>query len=179
MDERILVTYATIMGATTGIARAIGIELRASGAAVRVLPIDHVSRPENYRSIIIGSPIYEGLWLDTATAFLEQQRELLSQIPVAYFVVHARNNKSADEQQRHVQRCIKAIHDKVPEIEPVDVGVFAGAFNSRSWTLSTLLALKAQGDLPLDGDYRDWNAIQAWARQVLPLLTQKAAVRQH
>ena len=175
MDERVLVTYASIMGATTGIARAIGIELRASGAAVRVLPIEHVSSLEDYRSVIVGSPIYEGSWLESAVTFLEQYRDLLSKIPVAYFVVYAKTHQSDDQQQLRTQHSINAVLERLPEIKPVDIGRFTGAFNSRRWTLPTLLALKASGELPLDGDYRDWEAIRAWAIKVLPLLNSQTA----
>lgn len=179
MDERILVTYATIMGATTGIARAIGIELRAGGAAVRVLPIEQVGKVEEYRSVIVGSPIYEGNWLEPAVTFLEQNRLSLSRIPVAFFAVCAKRKETLEDQQCRVQWAMDRVLGCVPEIKPVDIDRFTGAFNSRRWPLPTLLSLKAQGELPLDGDYRDWDAIRAWAMKILPLLTPQKALAHH
>jgi menaquinone-dependent protoporphyrinogen oxidase len=176
MDERILVTYATLMGATTGIARAIGIEIRAGGTAVRVLPIEHVGKIDEYRSVIVGSPIYEGNWLEPAVTYLQQHRVALSKIPVAFFAVCAKRNETLTDQECRVQRAMDRVLERFPDIKPVDIGIFTGAFNSKRWTLPTLLSLKAQGELPLDGDFRDWEVIRAWAVKILPLLTPQAAV---
>jgi menaquinone-dependent protoporphyrinogen oxidase len=86
MDEKVLVTYASMMGATTGIARVIGDVFRADGALVHVLPVNQVGNVEDYHSVVIGSPIHEGQWLEQVVMFLEQYREFLSKIPVALFV---------------------------------------------------------------------------------------------
>lgn len=175
MDERVLVTYASVMGSTTGVARAIGDEIRAGGANVHVLPVNQVGAVENYRSVILGSPLYEGRWLEPVTLFLEQHREFLSTIPAALFTVCFNPHENADDRLLRVRRYLEPILRKSPEINPVEIGVFTGAFNSRQWALPKLLAYKAKGELPPDGDYRDWNAIRAWARHIRPLLLSKPA----
>jgi menaquinone-dependent protoporphyrinogen oxidase len=169
MDGIVLVTYASVMGSTTGIAKVIGDELRASGAVVHVLPVRQVSRIENYRSVILGSPIYEGQWLEEAVAFLEHYRTYLSHIPVAYFVVSA-VRETFEERQQRAKRVLELVLHRTPEVKPTDIGVFSGAFNSKQWTLPALLALKAKGELPPDGDCRDWLAIRAWAYRIHPHL---------
>jgi len=54
-------------------------------------------------------------------------------------------------------------------VKPVSEGLFAGAldFSKLPLTLNTLLmrAAVAFGVFP-QGDHRDWNAIQAWAREL-------------
>lgn len=175
MDQKVLVTYASVMGSTTGIARAIGDEIRAGGAIVHTLPINQVGAVGNYRSVILGSPLYEGHWLEPATLFLEQHRDFLSKIPVALFVVVANPRETVDDRRIRVHRYLDPMLQKSPEIKPVDIGIFTGAFNSRQWALPTLLAYKAQGELPPDGDYRDWSAIRAWARRIRPLLLPESA----
>lgn len=175
MDERVLVTYASVMGSTTGIARVIGDEVRAGGAMVHVLPVNQVSAVENYRSIILGSPMYEGHWLEPVTLFLEQHRDFLSKIPLALFVVTPNLLENADDRLHRARRYLDPILQKSPEIKPVGTGVFTGSFNSRQWALPTLLSFKAKGELPPDGDYRDWNAIRAWTRHILPYLFHQSA----
>jgi menaquinone-dependent protoporphyrinogen oxidase len=163
------------MGSTTGIARAIGDEIRAGGAVVHVLPVNQVGAVEKYRSVIVGSPLYDGRWLEPVTLFMEHHREFLSKIPVALFAVTAYPRENADDRLLRVRRYLDPMLQKSPEIKPVAVGIFTGAFNSRQWALPTLLAYKAKDELPPDGDYRDWAAIRAWARHVRPYLIQHRA----
>lgn len=176
MDEKVLVAYASVMGATTGIARVIGDVLRASGAEVHVLPVNQVGSIENYRSVVLGSPIYEGRWLENAVMFLEQYREFLSRIPVALFVVRTDLRDKPEERRLRLYRYLDPMLHRTPEIQPIDeIGIFTGSFSSKQWPLPTLLALKAKGELPPDGDYRDWNAIRAWATHIRPLLIHRTA----
>lgn len=175
MDERVLVTYASLMGATTGIARMIGDEFRAGGAVVHVLPVNQVSNLENYRLVVLGSPIHEGHWIEQAVMFLEENRAFLSKIPVALFVVATNLRENADERRQRIHRYLDPILRQTPEIKPLDIGVFTGAFNSKQWPLPTLLALKARGELPPDGDFRDWSTIRAWAKEVFPRLLHHTA----
>ena len=170
MDERVLVTYASVMGSTTGIARVIGDEIRAGGAMVQVFPVNQVTSVENYRSVILGSPMYEGRWLEPVTLFLEQHRDFLSKLPVALFVVIPNLLENADDRLLRARSYLDPMLQRPPEIKPIEVGVFTGSFNSRQWALPTLLTLKTKGELPPDGDYRDWNAIRAWARHIRPYL---------
>jgi menaquinone-dependent protoporphyrinogen oxidase len=176
MNEKVLVAYASMMGATTGIARVIGDVLRAGGVEVHVLPVNQVGNVENYRSVVLGSPIYEGRWLENAVVFLEQYREFLSRIPGALFVVCTELRDKPEERRLRVQRYLDPILRRTPQIKPIDdIGIFTGSFSSKQWPLPTLLALKARGELPPDGDYRDWNAIRAWATHIRPLLMNQTA----
>jgi menaquinone-dependent protoporphyrinogen oxidase len=51
----------------------------------------------------------------------------------------------------------------VPEIKPVAIGTFAGAmdYSNLSWLNQKILKSKGAPE----GDFRDWNAIRAWARE--------------
>ena len=57
------------------------------------------------------------------------------------------------------------ILESVPEIKPVGIGTFADAldYNNLSWIYKKIL--KSQ-EAP-EGDFRDWGAIRAWARDPL------------
>ena len=175
MTEKLLVTYASVKGYTTGIARVIGDVLRAGGAVVHVLPLNQVSKIEAYHSVVLGSPVYEEHWPEQAVAFLKEHRKHLSKIPIALFIVTTNLRETPEEHSQRVRRYVESMLQIAPELKPVDVGMFTGAFDSRQWQLSTLLALKAKGELPLDGDYRDWSAIRAWAAKIRPYLIQQPA----
>jgi menaquinone-dependent protoporphyrinogen oxidase len=49
----------------------------------------------------------------------------------------------------------------IPEIKPVGIGTFAGAldYSNLSWLNKKILKSKGTPE----GDFRDWNAIRAWA----------------
>jgi menaquinone-dependent protoporphyrinogen IX oxidase len=55
------------------------------------------------------------------------------------------------------------ILNAVPEIKTIGIGTFAGAldYNKLSWP--TKMIMKSKG--AQEGDFRDWNAIRAWARE--------------
>jgi menaquinone-dependent protoporphyrinogen oxidase len=52
-----LVTYATRIGSTAGVAEAIGRELTARGALVDVLPMEAVEEIAPYQAVVAGSAI--------------------------------------------------------------------------------------------------------------------------
>jgi menaquinone-dependent protoporphyrinogen oxidase len=160
-SDKILVAYATKAGSTAEVAEAIGQELREAGAEVEVSQAKNVKHVSPYKAVIIGSAIRMGKWVSEATEFVEENRGALSQVPVAYFVV-CMTMKDDTEENRHT---VEAYLDPVRElVEPVDIGLFAGAmdYNKLSFGARTIAkAIKVSED-----DWRDWEAIRAWARQV-------------
>jgi menaquinone-dependent protoporphyrinogen oxidase len=173
MRGKILVTYASLKGSTTGVASTIGDELAAGGETVDVVPMGLVTRLYPYSAVVIGSAIYNARWLDQAVEFLHIFREPLSKLPVAYFVVCLTMKDDTAEHRRVVQSYLDPVLETIPDVKPVSVGAFAGAFDSRQWPLVILLSLKSRGELPADGDHRDWRAVRRWAQAINPLLTQR------
>ena len=56
----------------------------------------------------------------------------------------------------------------VPDITPVDVGLFAGGVDFKKLGFPFKLILKAMKSP--EGDFRDWEAISGWAAEVMPKL---------
>jgi len=50
------------------------------------------------------------------------------------------------------------------QVQPVDVGLFAGVMDYSKLSFMLRLMMKAMGSP--EGDFRDWEAIRAWASQV-------------
>lgn len=174
MNDKILVTYASVKGSTTGVARTIGDVLRQERVDVDVLPIGQVIGPSPYRAVILGSAVYGGHWLEEAVEFLETYRSALSRMPVAYFIVCLTLREDTHEHRRKVQDYIAPVLKATPEVRPVDIGAFSGAFDTRQWPLAILLSLKAMGELPPEGDFRDWEKIATWARSTHAKLQRKS-----
>jgi len=162
MEKRALVTYASKYGSTGGVADVIKKELCSKEVAADVLLIKNVSNISSYQAVVIGSAIYMGKWMSEAVDFVKNNRDILRQVPVAYFIVCMTLSRPTEKNRAEVLSYMDPILKAVPEIKPVGIGTFAGAmdYSNLSWLNKKILKSKR---IP-EGDFRDWSAIRAWAR---------------
>lgn len=161
--KKTLIAYASKYGSTGGVADAIGKELCTKDVTADVRLISHAGDLVSYGAVVIGSPIYRGHWLPEAVDFLKKNREALSQVPVAYFLVCMTLAKPSDETRAEALAYMDPILKAVPEIKPVALGTFAGALYYDNLSGLSKTILKSKGSP--EGDFRDWDAIRAWARE--------------
>jgi menaquinone-dependent protoporphyrinogen oxidase len=171
MKDKILVTYASRCGSTAEIAQAIAASLAQDGVCVDVSPMQDVKDLTLYRAVVAGSAIRGAKWLPEAMQFIQSHRSELAQKPFATFTVCitlAMSNSSLYRQT--VKEWIQPVR---AQVKPVSEGLFAGRldfqrlpFNGDTLRLRAVVAL---GIFPKD-DRRDWNAIHAWAKSLVPLL---------
>jgi menaquinone-dependent protoporphyrinogen oxidase len=160
--NRILVTYASQCGSTGDVAEAIGQVLCENGNHVDILLIKNVQNISVYRAIIVGSAIQRGKWLPEALNYVKNNRESLSRIPVAYFLTCLTMCNPNSENRRKAKGFLNPLKDSVPEIQPVDIGAFAGALDYSKLSGPIRMILKAKG--LSEGDFRNWDDIRSWAR---------------
>lgn len=166
MADRILVAYATRYGSTAGIAEAIGDELRKAGDEVDVRPVTEVDDLSPYRAVIIGSPIYMGKWLPESQVFIERHQQHLRSMPVAYFTM----GLTIKEGDPEILRKAEASMDQVRMlVKPVDIALFAGRLESSSLSFTDRTIVKLIR--AKTGDFRNWEAVRAWAEAVRPKLS--------
>jgi len=166
MSDRILVAYASKCGSTGEMAEAIGQALCDAGAAADVRLVENVTDVSAYRAVVVGSAIRMGRWLPEAVQFVETHREKLSRVPVAYFL----SCMTLEDDTEENRRTVAAYLDPVREIvQPVDVGLFAGVMDYGKLPFLFRLMMKGMGTP--EGDFRDWEAIRAWAADLRPALT--------
>lgn len=163
MGKRVLVVYASKYGSTGGVADAIGKELCSKDVASDVVLIKNADNIRSYQGAIIGSAIYMGKWMSEAIDFVKENRDVLCNVPVAYFLVGMTLAKNP-EKRAEVLSYVDPILKDVPEIKPVGIGTFAGAmdYNNLSWINKKILRSKGTPE----GDFRDWNAIRSWAMDI-------------
>ncbi len=161
--NRILVTYATRAGSTVEVAATVAEVLSAARATVDVRPIKTVRDVSGYDAVVVGSAIRMGQWLPEAVQFVKSNRESLSQVPIAYFLVSGYLRKDTPE----MRRTVLAYLDSVRKIlEPASIGMFAGKIDYSK--LSFLDRTLAQMMKEPEGDWRNWDAIRAWTRELRP-----------
>ena len=161
MNGKILVAYASEYGSTAGVAEIIGQELCSKGASVDVRLAKKAASLSTYRGVIIGSPVYKGKWMPEAVKFLQENAEMLSKIPVVYFVVCMTMQNPTEDNRRKALGYLETVRQSVPQVKPVKIGLFAGAlhYDKLSWLMRKIL--KSKG-LP-EGDFRNWDTIRTWA----------------
>jgi menaquinone-dependent protoporphyrinogen oxidase len=165
MVKKILVAYATRAGSTFEVAEQVAEVLRATGASVDVKPVPAVHELKGYDAVVIGSAIRMSKWLPEAVAFVQAQREPLSHIPTAYFLVSGLLRDDTPEMRSKVL----AFLDPVRQIlEPTSIGLFAGKMDYSK--MDGLDRSIAEGVSSSEGDWRNWEAIRSWAQGVQSIL---------
>lgn len=172
MSNTILVTYASRTGSTAEVAEAIGKTLAEAGLKVDVYPMSDVKTLEPYRAVVAGSAIQQSQWLPEAMQFIKTQQAALSQKPVALFTVCLTMSMKNETYHQGVAKWIAPVRALV---SPISEGYFAGILDISKvpslrhkimFRISVLLGAFSTGD------HRDWDAIHAWAVDLLPLLTE-------
>jgi menaquinone-dependent protoporphyrinogen oxidase len=163
--NKILVTFATRAGSTYEIAARVAEVLRGAGAIVEVKPVAAVHEVKDYDAVVVGSAIRMGHWLPEAVRFVETNRESLSRIPTAYFLVSGLLRNDTPEMWRQVLAFldpVRALH------EPVSIGLFAGRLDYS--TIDGPDRSIAEAVSSAEGDWRNWEAIGEWAHNLQSVL---------
>lgn len=168
MSMRVLVTYASVSGSTAEVAEAIGEVLEGQDLKVWVQPMKSVSEIETYDAIIAGSSIRAGRWLPEAIKFLDNFQLILNRKVVAYFTTCLTMVHDDEDSRRTVMAYMEPILQKTPDVKPVGLGMFAGSLDPHRQQM-----MHIQGP---QGDYRNWNAIRTWAREIGPRLIERVEV---
>jgi len=155
----ILIAVASRHGSTLEIADTIADELRTAGNTVEVRDVADGPLLDSYAAVIVGSAVYIGAWLPEATHFIDHHQVQLKAKPVWLF---SSGPLGAD--------------DPKPTAPPAKIGqliersgarghcIFVGKLDRHRLSLGERLVtniVKAP-----EGDFRDWDAIRDWAREI-------------
>lgn len=171
VNSRVLVAYASEDGSTAGVAEALAKQLVAGGLVVDVRQAGDVTDISSYTAVVVGSAIHGGKWLPGALTFVETHQNHLRQIPTAYFQVNMMMARNTEQDRKLAAGWLEPVRMLV---KPVAEGMFAGACRPSKHRfffkgLGLRIFLRTIG--MAEGDYRDWNAISAWADATRPSLT--------
>jgi menaquinone-dependent protoporphyrinogen oxidase len=155
----VLVAYASKHESTQGIAESIAEKLRQMGKQAEARPVDAVKDPGSYEALVIGSAIYYGSWLKEATEFVHRNETIIAGRPVWLFSSGPLGTEVKDTEQQP-----KEMAEFQKTIKPRDHRVFFGALEHDKLSFTERMVAKAVR--APEGDYRDWEAIDAWAESI-------------
>jgi menaquinone-dependent protoporphyrinogen oxidase len=167
MDKKIFVTYASKYGATAEIAEKIAADLGKAGLDTQVSPVSRAMNPGSYSAVIVGSAVYIGKWRKEAVEFVQANEQVLAGIPVWLFS----SGPTGEGNPVELLQGWKLPTELLPLVErirPRGIAVFHGHINQSRINFIEKQLLKAIKKPT--GDYRDWDAITAWARTIAQAL---------
>jgi menaquinone-dependent protoporphyrinogen oxidase len=159
----ILVAVATKYGATREIAEAIGRRLSDRGLEVVVRSIEDVDDVAPFEAVVLGSAVYAGRWLEQARRFVEKRAVELAERPTWLFS----SGPIGDPPRPHEQEAVQ-IDTIAAATRARAHRVFAGRLDKGLLSFAEraiVFAFRAA-----EGDFRDWEAIAAWADEIADAL---------
>jgi menaquinone-dependent protoporphyrinogen oxidase len=167
----VLVAYATRHGATAGIAEQLAARLRSRG-------LDAVARPvvadldlAQFDAFVVGAAAYMGGWLQEGTTFVRRNRARLAGRPTWLFS-SGPVGPPIDAKGRDVLAAsVPKEFGEFMSLAPRGMKVFFGAFDVNAPPVGVAerlmhhLPAVARTAIPA-GDFRDWEAIDAWADEI-------------
>jgi len=193
--SKFLVAYTTNSGTTEEVAKAIGEELGRGGAEVEVHRLEEVTNLESYTAVVVGAPMIMG-WHRSAMRFIKKNQEVLSKLPVAYFITAMRLTKTAENAVDSIPIITDPLIAKPPKnparlgfkeryslatnyirpmlkqahfVKPISVGIFGGRLEYYRLKWYQVLFVIAVIQVRPGGSH-NWTFIQQWAANLRPLL---------
>jgi menaquinone-dependent protoporphyrinogen oxidase len=166
--KKILVVYASRHGSTRGIAERIGTVLRSEHLSVTVAPVEDRPDPSSFEAVVLGSAAYFGAWLSEAKSFIRRHRKALRERPVWLF--SSGPVEPPTPESKGAALLPKTTNELKAILEPRGHEIFQGAFDPANRPKSIgeriMRLMPASRDLLPAGDFRDWPAIDAYARRI-------------
>ena len=165
---KVLVAFSSRHGATQGIAERIASALSAAGHQAAALPVRDAGNLDSYDAFVVGSAVYMFHWLKEATKFVRHNRTLLESRPLWLFSSGPLGTETTDAKGRDLLEASEAreMAGFQEALQPRGHAMFYGAYapGAAVGLGERFVAMipAARKAMP-EGDFRDWDVIDAWA----------------
>jgi menaquinone-dependent protoporphyrinogen oxidase len=165
---KVLVAYASKYGSTKAIAERIAGKISERGSSVDAMPVKAVQDVSGYDAYVVGSALYILDWMKDAKTFVDRNREFLASRPLWLFSSGPISPGTTDMQGRDARTTCakKEIMALKDELHARDHHVFWGALDKKKLALPERLIASMPAFPGTEGDFRDWNEIDAWSATI-------------
>jgi menaquinone-dependent protoporphyrinogen oxidase len=177
----VLVAYASRHGATQGIAERVGQRLEAAGLDVEVCAAADASELAAHDAFVVGSAVHMFHWLKDGVRCVRRNHKALAARPTWLFSSGPLGTDTVDKEGRDVREVAQAREtgELRDAVAARDHAMFFGAWqNGKPVGLGqhfVTMMPAARDALPM-GDFRDWDAIDAWADGIAAELAASGAL---
>ena len=192
--SRALIVHASRHGGSAGIAERIGEVLQGAGVDITIARARDLPDPLPYDACIVGAGVYMGSWVEDGVKYLERYALELAAKPVWLFSSGPLPGSTKEPKTPitdPVEMALgpaegpgsggrRKLEAAAAPIHPKDHKVFGGAFDpadppaNLAERVVRMLPM-SKGILPV-GDFRDWPAIEAWAKEIAATLVEPVPV---
>jgi menaquinone-dependent protoporphyrinogen oxidase len=189
---RVQVVYASRHGGTAGIAERVGEILRRDGLEAVVVDAASQPSPSGFDAYVIGSGVYIGSWLKEGVEYLERNQPILSERPVWLFSSGPIPNAGKELDASDLLTAAlgptegpgsggrKRIDALSAAIGPRGHRVFLGAYDPtdppKTMQERLIRLMPAVKNALPAGDFREWDAIEAWSHEIAAQVEMPVAV---
>lgn len=166
---RILVSAGSRHGATAEIAERIGAVLRERGLQTDVIAPEEVTDLSPYRGVVLGSAVYAGHWVPGARD-LARRVARMSPTPEVWLFSSGPIGDPPKPEEDPVD--VTEVREQTRSIEH---RVFSGKVDKSNLSFpekAILIAVRAP-----EGDFREWDRIEAWADEIAESMTREVSHR--
>lgn len=168
--SQVMIVVGSRHGATRGIADRIGEVLRGEGHEVSVIDAHEAPGPQWADAVVIGGAAYMGKWLDEVTAYISKHHVALSERPTWIFSSGPVGSEPVDKKGRDLLEPPEFLKNAAADVLAHGIRVFFGRWDPTDEPVTFAERLfrrlpVSSSVLPV-GDFRDWAAIDSWARQI-------------
>lgn len=159
----VLVAYATKYGSTQEIAERIALDLTSVGCSAEAAPVTSAVDLAKYDAFVIGSAVFYGRWMSDAVDFVQDHEALLKERPVWLF------------SSGPLGELVKDGRDQRETAVPADIAELERFVRLRGHRvffgrLEKGVARGFDGFIAnvmrIQGDFRDWDDVDGWARDI-------------
>jgi menaquinone-dependent protoporphyrinogen oxidase len=164
MSKQVLIAYASKHGATAEIAGKIAERLTCAGFSAETNPVKQVKDLSGYDAVVLGAAVYVGGWVKPFARFLTANQQRLSELPLWLFSSGPTGEGDPVELLQG-WRYPEKYQSLVESIAPREMVVFHGAlFPEKLGMIEKKMIETVKAPT---GDFRDWDAISAWADKII------------
>ena len=168
---RVLVSPASKHGGTAEIGRSIARILRSQGVDVDVSQPQDIHDLSHYEGFILGSALYMGSWIPAASVFIDEHADALKQHPTWLFSSGPLGDAKPEEpiDPDRLERLVSTSGAR-------DHRLFSGRLELSRLGRTERFVARWVG--AKDGDYREWDKIEAWASGIAMQLSQRPSTEE-